>query len=188
MRKIAVGLALVALAIPLHLAVVLAITGVPKPPAITEESVGRVGWRLLFENVEEMWALRESKSLVTWMPDGSGMLVLGKRMLLDQRLHTLSTAGGDVAFLPKIPRNATVHSVPGRDYMVLGWDTEGDEQYRLYRWDLGDADPVLLTSEAERAAFGAFEPDGDRIAYVSTRRNGRDFDVYWRSCPVSAAK
>ena len=62
--------------------------------------------------------------------------------------------------------------------MVLQWDTDGDEQHRLYRWDLGDSDPVLLTSESERAQFGAFEPDGARIAYVSTRRNGTDFDAY----------
>ena len=80
---------------------------------------------------------------------------------------------------PRIPRNVSgVYSDLGREYMVLAWDTDGDEQSRLYRWDLGDTDPVLLTSESELAQFGAFEPDGPRIAYVSTRRNGTDFDVY----------
>ena len=178
MREIGKWVGLLALTLPIHLMIVLAVTGVPKPPALTTESVGRLAWGPLLANAGEMWRLRESKALVTWMPDGSGVLVQGKRMVLDVRLHTLSAAGEDPVFLPQIPRNAIVRSAPGREYMVLGWDSDGDEQYRLYRWDLGDSEPVLLTSEAERAAFGAFEPEGDRIAYVSTRRNGTDFDVY----------
>jgi len=171
--------ALVVLALPIHLVLVLAFIGVPRPPAITAEGVGRVGWRPVLDNAGQLWKSRQSKSLVAWMPDGSGLLVQGRRMILDSRLHTLSDAAGEPVFLPQIPRNVgAIHGAPGREYMVLGWDTNGDEQYRLYRWDLGDADPVLLTSESERAAFGAFEPDGPRIAYVSTRRNGTDFDVY----------
>ena len=179
MRTIMKWVALVVATLPIHLMLVLAFIGVPKPPAITAEGIGRVGWRPVLDNAGQLWKARQSKSLVAWMPDRSGLLVQGRRMILDTRLHTLSDAAAEPVFLPQIPRNAAaIHSDPGRDYMVLGWDTDGDEQYRLYRWDLGKADPVLLTSEAERAAFGAFEPDGPRIAYVSTRRNGTDFDVY----------
>ena len=179
MRSIMKVIAFLAVALPMNLVVVLAFTGVPKPPAITAEGVGRVGWRPVLDDAEQLWRSRQSKSLVAWMPDGSGMLVQGRRMILDARLHSLSDAAGKPVFLPQIPRNvAAIHAYPGRDYVVLGWDTQGDEQLRLYRWDLGDADPVLLTSESERAAFGAFEPDGPRMAYISTRRNGTDFDVY----------
>jgi len=131
------------------------------------------------DDAARLWESRESKSLVAWMPDGPGLLVRGKRMILDERLHTLPSPAAKSVFLPQIPRNvAGMHGVPGRDYMVLQWDTDGDEQHRLYRWDLGDSGPVLLTSESERAQFGAFEPTGPRIAYSSTRCNGTDFDVY----------
>jgi dienelactone hydrolase len=171
--------ALIVVTLPIHLVLVLALIGVPKPPAITAEGVGRVGWRPVLDNVGQLWRSQQSKSLITWMPDGSGLLVQGRRMVLDSRLHTLSGAGGKPVFLPQIPRNVGgIHGAPGRDYMVLTWDTGGNEQFRLYRWDLGDTDPVLLTSESERAAFGAFEPNGPRMAYGSTRRNGTDFDVY----------
>ena len=113
------------------------------------------------------------------MPDGPGLLVRGKRMILDERLHTLPSPAAKSVFLPQIPRNVSgMYGVPGCDYMVLQWDTDGDEQHRLYRWDLGDSGPVLLTSESERAQFGAFEPTVPRIAYSSTRCNGTDFDVY----------
>ncbi|MCZ6825063.1 MAG: prolyl oligopeptidase family serine peptidase, partial [Gemmatimonadetes bacterium] len=179
MRKTMKWVALFLVTLPIHLVIVLAVIGVPRPPAITAESIGRVAWGPVLADAGELWKSRESKSLVGWMPDGSGLLVGGRRMILDSRLHTLSDPAAEAVFLPQIPRNvAGVHGQLGREYMVLQWDTDGDEQHRLYRWDLGDSGPVLLTSESERAQFGAFEPDGPRIAYVSTRRNGADFDVY----------
>jgi dipeptidyl aminopeptidase/acylaminoacyl peptidase len=179
MPRIMRWLALVVLTLPIHLVVVLAFTGVPKPPMITAEGVGRVGWQPVLDDASKIWRSRESKSVVTWMPDGSGMLVQGRRMILESRLHTLAEPGGEPVLLPQIPRNvAGIHSGLGREYMVLGWDTDGDEQHRLYRWDLGDTEPVLLTSEAERAMFGAFEPDGQRFVYATTRRNGKDVDIY----------
>lgn len=179
MRKVWRLGALAVLTLPVHVVFVLALTGVPRPPAVTAEDVGRVGWAPVLADAEQLWDSQRSRALVGWMPDGSGMLVQARRWLLDSRLHRVAHAGGDPVFLPAIPRTASgVYSRPGRRYLVVAEDTDGDEQHRLYRWDLGDADPVLLTSEAERALFGAFEPDGPRIAYTSTRRNGRDFDVY----------
>ena len=179
MRTSMKWIALVVATLPIHLVLLLAFIGVPKPPAITAEGVGRVGWQPVFDNAGQFWKSRQSRSLVTWMPDGSGLLVQGRRMILDSRLHTLSDAGGKAKFLPQIPRNVGgIHGFPGRDYMVLAWDTGGNEQFRLYRWDLGAADPVLLTPESGRSLFGAFEPNGSRIAYVSTRRNGADSDIY----------
>jgi len=179
MRKNMKRVALVLATLPIHLVVFVAITGVPKPPAITAEGVARVAWGPVLDDAGEFWASRQAKSLVDWMPDGSGLLVPGRRMILDARLHTQSDPGAEPVFLPRIPRNvAGIHGHPGREYMVLGWDTDGNEQQCLYRWDLGDSDPVLLTSELELAAFGAFEPNGPRMAYVSTRRNGKDFDIY----------
>ena len=82
-EKIGEWVGLLVLTLPIHLMVVLAITGVPKPPALTTESVGRVSWGPLLASAGDMWRSRESKSLVTWMPDGSGVLVQGKRMLLE---------------------------------------------------------------------------------------------------------
>ena len=138
MRKVLKWAALFALTLPIHLVVVLAITGFPKPPALTTESVGRVAWTPVLQDAKKLLSSTGSLGLVTWMPDGSSVLVQGRRMLLDNRLHTLATPGGDPVFLPQIPRNASVRSAPGRDYMVLAWDSDGNEQYRLYRWDLGE--------------------------------------------------
>jgi dipeptidyl aminopeptidase/acylaminoacyl peptidase len=178
MRKVAIAVAILGMATTLHLAGALAFTGVPHPPTITAEQVGRVAWGPLFEQAMALWDSRESKGLVTWLPDGSGMLTRERRLLFDSRLHLLASPGGRARFLDEIPRNASVYSRLGRDHMILAWDIDGDEQFSLHRWDLSDQAPVRLTPDGERAVFGAFEPGGNRIAYSSTSRNGRDFDIY----------
>jgi len=77
MRKNMKRVALVLATLPIHLVVFLAITGVPKPPAITAEGVARVAWGPVLDDAGEFWASRQAKSLVDWMPDGSGLLVRG---------------------------------------------------------------------------------------------------------------
>jgi dipeptidyl aminopeptidase/acylaminoacyl peptidase len=178
MKRTAQWAAALAMLAAVHTVVILGVTGVPKPPTIVAEGVQRVGWGPLFESVRQRLDTRASSRLLGWMPDGSGMLSVHQRWLFDARLHSLSAPGARPRFLPAVPRNASVHTDPGRPYVVLGIDRNGDEQYALYRWDLGRSRREPLTPADERAAFGAFEPDGHRIAYVSTRRNGRDADVY----------
>ena len=50
MPRIMKWVALVVATLPIHVVLVLAYIGVPKPPAITAEGVGRVGWRPVFDN------------------------------------------------------------------------------------------------------------------------------------------
>ncbi len=178
MTTVARWLAALAAMSVVHVVVFLAVTGVPKPPAITAVDVNRVAWAPLVENTLRRVEARESRRLVGWMPDGSGLMTIAPRLLFDARLHVVREPGGKVELLPRIPRDAQVYPAPGRPYLVFATDRDGDEQYNFFRWDLDDAEAELLTSGEERAAMGAFEPDGHRLAYVSTRRNGRDFDLY----------
>ena len=103
MRSTMKWVALIVVTLPIHLVIVLAFIGVPRPPAITAEGVGRVAWRPVLDNAGQLWRSRQSKSLVAWMPDGSGLLVQGRRMILDARLHTLSNAGGGAGLPPSDP-------------------------------------------------------------------------------------
>ena len=177
MKRTAKWLVALAAAATLHMVVYLAVTGVPSPPAIVADGVPRVSWGPLAEAARQRMAARHSEALVDWVPDGTGVFSLRPRLLFDTRLHLVDEQGAPPRFLPSIPRNAQLYTAPGRPYVILGLDRDGDEQFALYRWDLQGGTPELLTSSDERAAFGAFGPDGS-IAYASTRRNGRDFDVY----------
>ena len=157
----------------------LAVIGVPKPAAISKEGLGRVGWSPILENLGDLRRSLSSRSLGAWLPDDLGLTATAPRNIIDFRLHTVSGPGEKPRFRAQIPRRlAGIYTDPERSYIVFRSDVDGDERYQLYRWDLDDSDPVLLTSGEERAGFGAFEPGGTRIAYTSTRRTGSDYDVY----------
>lgn len=171
--------ALAVITLPLHVLAILAVTGVPRPPAVTAENVGRVGWGPVLESAGDLWEARTSRSFAAFMPGYDGLLVWGRHRVLEPRLYQVSAPGSEPSLVSSIPRNVSgLHLDGDRGYAIVSWDRDGDEQHRLYRWDLDESEPVALTPSPERASFGAFEPDGPRIAYTSTRRNGRDFDVY----------
>jgi len=157
----------------------LAIVGFPKPPTITKEGLGRVGWAPVLDNFGDIRRSLSDRTLGVWLPGDAGLTATAPRWFVDFRLHTVAGPGEKPRFFPKIPRSVSgIYTDPDRPYAIYRADNGGNEQYQLYRWDLDDADPVLLTSGDERALFGAFEPGGTDVAYSSTRRNGSDYDIY----------
>jgi dipeptidyl aminopeptidase/acylaminoacyl peptidase len=61
--------------------------------------------------------------------------------------------------------------------VVFGQDTGGGEFYQLYRLDL-DGRITLLTDGKSRNTGLEWAESGARFAYTSTRRNGKDNDIY----------
>jgi dipeptidyl aminopeptidase/acylaminoacyl peptidase len=57
-------------------------------------------------------------------------------------------------------------------------DLKGNERYQHYRLDLATGETTMITDGASRNLLGAWSRKGDRLAYTSTRRNDRDFDLY----------
>jgi acetyl esterase/lipase len=78
--------------------------------------------------------------------------------------------------------------VPGSHDVVIELDHGGDERFQLYRLDRTTATghPVdslhdLAALTADRAyvhMLAGISPDGERVAYVSNRSNGVDFDLW----------
>jgi dipeptidyl aminopeptidase/acylaminoacyl peptidase len=68
---------------------------------------------------------------------------------------------------------------PAGDRILYGTDRGGNERegYYLISPD-GTAERELLAPSDAFRAFGGFSPDGARIAYSTTERNGRDYDVH----------
>ncbi|MGZ9100997.1 MAG: S9 family peptidase, partial [Brevundimonas sp.] len=66
---------------------------------------------------------------------------------------------------------------PAGDVLVVSKDRGGDEFFQLYT--LAEGRLTLLTDGGRsRNGFGAWSHDGRLIGYSSTRRNGRDSDLY----------
>ncbi len=62
------------------------------------------------------------------------------------------------------------------DIMLVEKDIGGNEFYQIYAMKDGRLD--LLTDGKSRNSFNAWSKDGNLLAYTSTRRNGRDSDIY----------
>lgn len=66
---------------------------------------------------------------------------------------------------------------PEGERLIFCMDVGGNERTQIFL--LEGAEVRDLTCDPESIHyFGGFSPDGSRIAYTATRRNGTDFDVY----------
>jgi dipeptidyl aminopeptidase/acylaminoacyl peptidase len=113
-----------------------------------------------------------------WHPTLRRMLV-GTRLADAEQLHQVSFPGGartQLTFFPDPVSGASYQPTDGR-YIVLTKDVGGAEFFQKYRYDVATGDVTLLTDGQSRNIGGAWSHRGDRYAYMSTRRNGRDLDL-----------
>jgi dipeptidyl aminopeptidase/acylaminoacyl peptidase len=144
----------------------LVIEGVPKISEALAETAGR-------------YASFRSASLADWHPTRHEMLI-STRFAETPQLHLVSMPGGarqQLTFFADSVSNGRFHP-NGGDYIVFSKDVGGGEWYQLYRYDMKTGDVTLLTDGKSRNLLGPWSSDGDRIAYMSTRRTGRDTDLY----------
>lgn len=92
------------------------------------------------------------------------------RMGLDGAGHALTDHDEKVAFIRRAPTD---------DRLIYGTDRGGDERQQLWLFDPTSGTNRALT-EAPNVIhdFGAWSPDGTRIAFAANDRNEADFDVY----------
>jgi dipeptidyl aminopeptidase/acylaminoacyl peptidase len=74
-------------------------------------------------------------------------------------------------------RVSGVEYAPDANRVLFGMDAGGNERTQLYSLEDGEVTDLTRAPEAIHYS-GGFSPDGERIAYTATRRNGTDFDVY----------
>jgi dipeptidyl aminopeptidase/acylaminoacyl peptidase len=94
------------------------------------------------------------------------------------QVHQVKTAGAartQLTFENDRVVFATWAPVKG-DVLIVQKDVGGDEFFQLYR--LIDGRLTLLTDGKSQNNFNAWSNDGSVFAYSSTRRNGRDSDLY----------
>ena len=74
---------------------------------------------------------------------------------------------------------------PTGERILFAMDTDGDERHQLYLLDpRSPRETVSLDHDpAVMHVFGAWSPDGSRIAYASNRRDPSYFDVYVHEVP-----
>src|SRR5258708_7261849 len=96
------------------------------------------------------------------------------------QLHLVKTPGGErqqLTFFADSVGSGRFHP-NGGDYILFAKDIGGGEWYQLYRYDVATGDVTLLTDGKSRNLPGPWSSSGDQIAYMSTRRTGKDTDLW----------
>src|SRR5580704_12149126 len=151
----------------------LVVDNVPKIPVSLADTAGRYG-------------SYRSANLADWHPTRREMLI-ATRFADTPQLHLVKTPGGarqQLTFFADAVSGGRFHP-NGGDYIVFAKDIGGGEWYQLYRYDVASGGVTLLTDGKSRNLLGPWSSGGDQIAYISTRRTGRDTDL-WVMNPADA--
>jgi len=141
--------------------------GIPAIPATLAATVGR-------------YTDFRGAGLLDWHPARREMII-STRFAETNQVHRVRFPGGDrtqLTFFPDRVLGAT-YCPRGGDYFVFGRDVGGNEFTQLYRYDVATGEVTLLT-DGGRSQNGnpRWAHAGDRIAYGTTRRNGKDRDIH----------
>ncbi len=148
------------------------------PPNIVAEGVPAVPSELR-ERMNQYLNMR-SAYFADWHPTDRAMLV-STRFGETNQLHYIAAPGGyrrQLTFYPDRVTGGSFSPRKGSGLFVFGMDVGGSEVYQLYRFDLADGSTKMLTDGKSRNGSFLFSHSGKLAAYTSTRRDGRDFDVY----------
>jgi dipeptidyl aminopeptidase/acylaminoacyl peptidase len=140
--------------------------GIAKIPASLAETAGR-------------YASFRSANFVDWNPATREMLI-ATRFADTPQIHLVKQPGGErqqLTFFADSVTNARFHP-NGGGYFVFSKDIGGGEWYQLYRYDMKTGDVTLLTDGKARNLMGPWSSGGDQLAYMSTRRTGKDTDLW----------
>ncbi|HEU4594384.1 MAG TPA: alpha/beta fold hydrolase [Pyrinomonadaceae bacterium] len=144
----------------------LVVEGVPPIPATLAEEVRR-------------YTEFRSASLSSWHPTRREMLI-STRFGDTVQVHHVKFPGGarsQLTFFPERVAGASFRPKTG-DFFIFAKDIGGNEFFQLFRQDVATGNVTMLTDGKSRNTGGVWSNAGDRAVYGSTRRNGKDNDLY----------
>jgi dipeptidyl aminopeptidase/acylaminoacyl peptidase len=142
----------------------LVLEGIPKIPTRLADEINR-------------YTETRGASLAGWHPTRREMLIF-TRFADAVQVHRVKFPGGartQLTFVKDGVEDATYEPTRG-DYFSKA--SGGDENYQKNRYDVATGLVTLLTDGKSRNTGGVWSVAGDQYAYGSTRRNGRDVDLW----------
>ncbi len=131
--------------------------------------------------VEKASPYTESRAaaLLDWIP-GSRSLLIGTRFGATNQVHEVLEPMGARTQLTFFPDRVADAIYPPHDasWALLVKDVGGAEFYQFYRLDRASGAITLLTDGKSRNLSPVFRPDGQMLAFSSTRRDGDDVDLW----------
>jgi dipeptidyl aminopeptidase/acylaminoacyl peptidase len=147
----------------------------PKPAALIADGMPDVPAELAAATRPYME--NRGAGFVGWNPVDKSMLI-STRFGNTNQIHRVAVPMGDRKQLTfeAEPVGGAAWSPKTGDLMLVQKDIGGNEFYQIYA--MKDGRLELLTDGKSRNGLNAWSKDGQLVAYTSTRRNGRDSDIY----------
>ncbi len=145
----------------------LVIQGIPEIPATLAQRYQQ------YQNTR-------SASFRGFHPSGEGILI-STRFGETPQVHWVKFPGGarqQLTFFAEPVAEVAVIPNPARNSLVLGKDVGGSENFQLYLFNMNQRTPALLTDGRSRNTGAVVSNRGDRLAFTTTVRNGKDWDIH----------
>ena len=144
----------------------LVVAGIPPVPKRLVERVGR-------------YTEFRTAAFADWHPLRREQLILTRFADVPQ-VHRVAMPGGartQLTFFPDRVGGASYEPTRG-DYFLFVKDVGGGEWFQIFRYDLANGDITMLTDGKSRNVGMVWNQSGTQIAYSSTRRTGKDNDLW----------
>lgn len=145
----------------------LVVQGIPNIPASLVKDVSH-------------YTRGRNAGLLSWHPVRREMLIL-TRFGDTAQVHQVRFPGADrtqLTFFDDRVSTGLSYQPTSGNYFVFSKDSGGDQNYQNHRYDLATGAITLLTDGKSKNSPGLWSNTGDRMVYSSTRRNGKDVDLY----------
>jgi len=129
----------------------------------------------LEKRTRQYLGFRPSK-FIGWHPDGQGLYVL-----FGSQLQYMERPGGSrqqLSFFKEHVRGATVRPASQPVRFLFLKDEGGSEFYQIFYFNPANREHAVLTNGQHWKGGAVWSRGGDRFAYYSAARNGRDWDIY----------
>lgn len=119
-------------------------------------------------------------SFCDWLPDDKGILIRTRLGDVAQ-IHLVAHPAGfrkQLTFFKEPVAGGLVCPDPEKPFFLFTKDSAGNELNRIYRYNYKTGKIQVLTRESSRYRAIKWNNRGDKFAFSSTKRNGKDYDIY----------
>ncbi|NOX51548.1 MAG: S9 family peptidase [Gammaproteobacteria bacterium] len=136
----------------------------------------------------ERYTNTRGAGLYGWQGDS---LLVGTRFANAEQMHRVRDAMGyreQLTFLKEPLADVAIPDAGAKNKVVISWDVGGSEFDQLFLFDLNNGDSKMVSDGKSLYAYVTWAPDEQSFAYVTTQRNGRNWDTHIQSLDGSINK
>jgi len=121
-----------------------------------------------------------SASFQDWLHNVKGMLI-STRFGETAQIHLVEKSGGarkQITFFNEPVGGASFCPDKSKNVFLFSKDIGGGEFYQIYSFDLNTGNFKMLTDGKSSNGGANWNNKGDKFSFFSTKRNGKDWDIY----------